>query len=117
MNIEEARLCALAQHNAVTEDEFSPGWISYRIGGKWFMLIQLDAPEPRVAVKLPPERGAELRERHPLAIRPAYHMNKTHWSDLYLNEIGTQQAQALIGESFALVAHSLSKKAQTELGL
>lgn len=115
MNIEEARLCALEQNPNVTEDEFYHGWISYRIGGKWFMLIQLDAPEPRIAVKLPPERGAELREQHPQAIRPAYHMNHTHWSDLYMREIPDTLARQLVAESFHLVLTHLPKHLQVTL--
>ena len=55
MNIEEVRQYALGLDAAVTEDEFAENWLSWRIGGKWFMLMQLDAPQPRVAVKLPPD--------------------------------------------------------------
>ena len=56
MNIEEVRDYALSLGN-VTEELFAENWISFRIAGKWFLLIQLDAPEPRIAVKLPPEVG------------------------------------------------------------
>nr|MCR5043608.1 MmcQ/YjbR family DNA-binding protein [Bacteroidaceae bacterium] len=35
---------------------------------------------------LTPETAIELRERYD-GVRPAYHMNKKHWSDLYLNEL------------------------------
>ena len=49
MNIEEARIFALSLNSNVTEDLFADEWVSFRIGGKWFMLMQLDAPEPRVA--------------------------------------------------------------------
>ena len=72
--------------------------------------MQLDAPEPRVAVKLLPERGAELRALND-AIRPAYHMNKTHWNDLYLNQLNDEQVKELISESYHLVFSKLPKKA------
>ena len=108
MNIEQARDVALSMPFA-TEDEFYPQWISYRIDGKWFMLIQLDAPEPRVAVKLPPVDNIELRARYN-AIRPAYHMNHTHWSDLYLNgDLSDTMIGQLIRRSYALVASKLPK--------
>ena len=64
MNIEQVREFALGINPQVTEELFAENWISWRIFGKWFLLMQLDAPEPRVAVKLLPEMSAELRARY-----------------------------------------------------
>lgn len=50
MKFDEARIFALSLSPSVTEDLFAEDWISFRIAGKWFMLMQLDTPEPRVAV-------------------------------------------------------------------
>ena len=110
MNIEEVRNYALSLHENVTEDLFAEQWISWRIAGKWFLLMQLDAPEPRVAVKLLPAVGVALREQYD-GVRPAYHMNKTHWSDLYLNLLDDDFIKAQIAASFQLVASKLPKKA------
>lgn len=109
MNIEEIRNYALSLNNNVTEDLFAEQWISWRIAGKWFLLVQLDAPEPRIAVKLPPAVGGALRERYD-GVRPAYHMNKTHWSDLYLNLLDDDFVKEQINASFQLVASKLPKK-------
>ena len=109
MNIEEIRNYALSLNNNVTEDLFAEQWISWRIAGKWFLLVQLDAPEPRIAVKLPPAVGTALRERYD-GVRPAYHMNKTHWSDLYLNLLDDDFVKEQINASFQLVASKLPKK-------
>lgn len=103
MNIEEVREFALSLHPEITEELFADEWISWRIGGKWFLLMQLDAPEPRVAVKLPPETGLELRDQYS-GVRPAYHMNKTHWNDLYLNQLDDTLVRKLITRSFRIVA-------------
>ncbi len=46
--------------------------------------------------------GEELRERH-AGIRPAYHMNKKHWNDLYLNELDDELVRELISESYKLI--------------
>ena len=102
MNIEQAREYALSLDAKVEEVLFAGQWVSWRVSGKWFMLMQIDAPEPRVAVKLPPEMGEELRERH-VGIRPAYHMNKKHWNDLYLNELDDELVRELISESYKLI--------------
>lgn len=103
MDIEEVREFALGLNEQVTEELFAEQWISWRIFGKWFLLMQLDAPEPRVAVKLPPEEGLELREQYD-GVKPAYHMNKTHWNDLYLNQLDDALVRELITRSFRIVA-------------
>lgn len=103
MNIEDVRSYALNLSENVTEELFAEQWISWRINGKWFLLTQLDAPEPRVAVKLPPATNEILREQYE-GVRPAYHMNKTHWSDLYLNLLDDSFVKEQISVSFQLVA-------------
>ena len=116
MDIEEVRNFALGLHEQVTEDMFTEGWVSWRIGGKWFMLMRLDAPEPRVAVKLPPEEAIDLRERYN-GVRPAYHMNKRHWNDLYLNELDDNFVKEQITSSFNLVASRLPRQTRTQMSL
>lgn len=111
MNIEQVRDFALSLSPEVTEELFAEQWISWRIGGKWFLLMQLDAPEPRVAVKLPPDMSAELRVQYD-GVQPAYHMNKTHWNDLYLNELDDAVVRELIQTSFDLVRNKLPKSKQ-----
>lgn len=108
MDIESVRQYALGLDAAVSEMLFAENWVSWRIGGRWFLLMQLDAPEPRVAVKLSPEKAEALRERYD-GIRPAYHMNKRHWSDLYLGQLDDSLVRELIADSFRLVADGLAK--------
>ena len=109
MNVEEVRTYALSLSRQVTEDLFADEWISWRIGGKWFLLMQLDAPEPRVAVKLPPEVGLNLREQYN-GVQPAYHMNKRHWNDLYLNQLPDGFVKEQIKASYNLVVGNLPKR-------
>lgn len=107
MTIEDVRYFALSLKD-VTEDMFAEDWISFRIRGKWFLLIQLTAPEPRVAVKLPPETGLELREKY-TGVQPAYHMNKKHWNDLYLEKLSHDFIKQHILASYNLVASKTAK--------
>lgn len=109
MNVEEVREFALSLSSAVTEELFAENWVVWRIGGKWFLLMQLDAPEPRIAVKLPPETGAEYRALYD-GVLPAYHMNKTHWNDLYLNRLPTDFVKEQISVSYHLVLSFLPKR-------
>lgn len=114
MDIEEVRDYALSLAG-VTEELFAENWISFRVGGKWFLLMQLDAPEPRVAVKLPPETGLTLREEF-AGVRPAYHMNKTHWNDLYLDMLEDGFVREQILASYTLVASKLPKSVRRQIG-
>ena len=67
-----------------------------------------------MAVKMLPEMAAELRERYD-GVRPAYHMNKRHWSDLYLNLLDEDFVRQCIRESFWLVASKLPKGVRERL--
>lgn len=117
MNIEEVRDFALSLSH-VTEDFFADSWLSFRIGGKWFLLIQLDAPEPRIAVKLPPRVGETLREEIS-GVCPAYHLNKKHWNDLYIEQLDKDFICKHILMSYNLVFNSLPKdvKQKVEINL
>ena len=115
MNIEQVREFALGINPQVTEELFAENWISWRIFGKWFLLMQLDAPEPRVAVKLPPDESAELRIRYD-GIRPAYHMNKTHWNSVKADgEVPDDLLKDMLDKAYGLVLGGLSKKKQREI--
>lgn len=80
--LDDVEAFAKSLHPAVTADLFAEDWVSFRIAGKWFLVFDLTVVEPRIAVKLDPEYALDLRDRHP-GIRPAWHMNKRHWSNVY----------------------------------
>lgn len=108
MDIESVRNFALSLNENVTEELFAKQWIAWRVCGKWFLLMQLDAPEPRIAVKLPPDVATSLRDQYS-GVRPAYHMNKTHWNDLYLNELDDKFVKMQITVSYQMVQPSPPK--------
>lgn len=109
MNIEEVRDFALSLNEQVTERLFADRWLSWRICGKWFLLTELDVPEPWVCVKLEPEIGERLRE-HYEGVRPAYHMNKKNWNDLTLGLLDDGFVKEQIKASYDLVVSKLPKK-------
>lgn len=109
MNIEEVRSFALSLHSSITEMLFADTWLSFRIHGKWFLLIPLDTEQPRIAVKLSPELGESLREEYE-GVKPAYHMNKKHWNDLYIQQLPEPLIKSSICSSFRLVVEKLPKK-------
>ena len=62
----------------------------------------------RIALKLPPDRNVELREQF-FAVTPAYHWNKTHWSDVYYEQLDDALVEGWIRESYQLIASKLPK--------
>lgn len=109
MDIEDVRCFALTLTSATEDMPYGPDWLIFRIGGKIFLHIWLESPKPTCAVKLQPDYGAQLREHHD-GIRPAYHLNKMHWNDLYLNMLTDSEVKNLIETSYKLVRSKLPKK-------
>lgn len=112
--LEDVEAFAKSLHPAVTADLFAEDWVSFRIAGKWFLVFDLTVVEPRIAVKLDPEYALDLRDRHP-GIRPAWHMNKRHWSNVYLHEVDPELVKALVAASFEIVFAKLTKKQKEAL--
>lgn len=118
MNIEDARLFALSMPAATEDMPFGDDGVMFRLGGKGFMYIPLDSTAPRIVVKLPPEMGLELREQYE-AVQPAWHWNKKHWNDIYLNhdEPSEQQIKQYIKCSYTLVRDKLPRRIKSTLPL
>ena len=114
MSIESVREFAMTLNPDVVENLFAKDWISFSICGKWFLLVQIDAPEPRVAVKMAPDDALRLREEND-GVQPAFHMNKKTWSDLYLDSLNATFVQECITDSFKLVVSTLPKKYRDKL--
>ena len=94
---------------------YGPDWLIFRIGGKIFLHVWLESPEPTCAVKLPPEMGQQLRERYD-GVRPAYHLNKTHWNDIYLEMMDDVLVKQWISLSYQLVLSKLPKRIREVCG-
>jgi predicted DNA-binding protein (MmcQ/YjbR family) len=93
---------------------YGPDWLIFRICGKIFLHIWLEAPELTCAVKLPPEQGFSLREHYD-GVRPAYHLNKQHWNDLYLESLDASLIRELISTSYGLVLSRLPRRMREKI--
>jgi predicted DNA-binding protein (MmcQ/YjbR family) len=109
MDIEQVREYALTLPFATEDMPYGADWLIFRIGGKIFMHIWLEAPEPTCAIKLEPDFGMQLRE-HYNGVQPAYHLNKQHWNDIYLETIDDENVKEWIHRSYELVKSKLPKK-------
>ena len=115
MNIEQVREYALSLYGVTEDQPFGDDNITFRLEGKIFMCLSLGGneydikdSEPRLALKLSPDRNDELRTQFS-AVTPAYHWNKKHWSDVYYNQLEDTQVMEWIKESYQLVASKLPK--------
>ena len=102
--------------NGVTEDQpFGDDIITFRLEGKIFVCLWLGGgehdmkdSEPRLALKLSPDRNEELRAQFS-AVTPAFHWNKKHWSDVYYEQLEDSQIMEWIKESYQLIVSKLPK--------
>jgi predicted DNA-binding protein (MmcQ/YjbR family) len=92
---------------------FDKSTLVFKVFGKMFALVDVDVFEA-INLKCDPEKAVELRESYQ-GIQPGYHMNKTHWNSVYLNEdVSDQLLVELIDHSYELVYTSLPKKVRNE---
>lgn len=115
MDIEQVREYALSILGVTEDQPFGDDVITYRIEGKIFLCLSLGEGqndmgnyEPRLALKLTPERNEELREQYS-AVTPAWHWNKKHWSDVCYEQLEEDLVKSLIKESYDLVVSKLPK--------
>ena len=115
MNIEQVHEYTLSLQGVTEDQPFGDDLITFRLEGKIFLCLwigndshDMQDSEPRLALKLSPERNEELREKFS-AVTPAYHWNKKHWSDVYYENLEDALVQEWIHESYHLVASKLPK--------
>ncbi|MBR4368618.1 MAG: MmcQ/YjbR family DNA-binding protein [Prevotella sp.] len=121
MNIEEVRDYTLSLPGVTEDQPFGDDIITFRLEGKIFVCLWLggskhdmkESSEPRLALKLSPERNEELREQFS-AVTPAWHWNKKHWSDVYYEQVDDALVKAWIRESHQLIASKLPKALRSQ---
>ena len=99
MNIEQVRNYTLSLYGVTEDQPFGDDIITFR---------HMKHSDPRLALKLSPERNEELRSQF-TAVTPAWHWNKKHWSDVYYEQVEDVLLQEWIKESYQLVASKLPK--------
>lgn len=109
MNIEEIRNYCL-QKKATTESlPFNDTALVFKVAGKMYALLDLENKNG-INLKSKPEDAISLREKHDFII-PGYHMNKTHWNTIVLdNRINSKFLCELIDKSYDLVVSGFTKK-------
>ena len=113
MFLDDLRNHCIAKPGVTEGFPFDQSTLVFKVFGKMFALVDVDVFEA-INLKCDPEKAIELRESHQ-GIQPGYHMNKTHWNSVYLNEdVSDQLLVELIDHSYELVYASLPKKVRNE---
>lgn len=115
MNHEEIRAYCLTKKGVEEGFPFDDTTLVFKVLGKMFLLLDLNASPAEFNAKCEPDEAIKLREKYP-AIRPGYHMNKTHWNTVTCDHtLGPALLRKLVDMSYDLVVSGLSKKLQNEL--
>ena len=114
MDIESVRAYCLSFPH-VTEEVLWGADLVFKIGGKMFTVIGLDAGSDHcMSFKATPEKFAELIERN--GIVPAPYVAKYHWVALErFNALSEKELKALLRIAYDLVFEKLPKKVKSGL--
>ena len=117
MNVESLRQYCLSMKAATEDLPFGPDTLVFRVMGKIYALMSLDAELCQVNLKCDPDYALELREQY-ADIVPGYHMNKKHWNTVYCeNALDAALIRQLVQHSYDLIVKSLPKADKEALAL
>lgn len=115
MTHDSTRALCLEPAGATDDQPFGPDVIVFRIGGKIFALLSLDASPPALSLKADPEDVVERQEAF-ASVGPGYHLNKRHWITAVLDgEVPVETLRAWIADSHARVRASLPARVRATL--
>jgi len=115
MNAESLRSYCLQKKGVEEGQPFGETTLVYKVGGKMFLLVALDAVPLQFNAKCDPDTALELREQYD-CVQPGYHMSKKHWNTVIVD--GTVSDKLLlqwVDDSYHLVYEALPKKIKAEL--
>ena len=116
MDLKSLSTYLLAKKGATEDTPFGPAALVYKVLGKRFALVAWQEEPLTITLKCEPGQAMFLRDVYP-AVRPGYHMNKTHWNTITLDgTIPEAELKGMIDDSYALVVKSLSRVLKEELG-
>jgi predicted DNA-binding protein (MmcQ/YjbR family) len=115
MTFDLIRTTALSLPHVTEEFPFDQRTLVFKVGGKMFLLIDVDSPDA-ITLKSKPDQIPELLESYAWISR-GFHMNKNHWITLRLDtiQVDITLVLKLITESYAVVYQGLTKKVRNAL--
>lgn len=115
MNLESVRDYCILKPGVTESFPFDSVTLVFKVANKLFVLLDTESHPTTINLKCDPERAAQLREEF-TAVRPGYHMNKTHWNTVTIdNSVRWHELQEWIDHSYELVKKGLPKAVREAL--
>ena len=116
MDLETIRNYCIEKKSTTESFPFGDSTLVFKVSGKIFLLVGLDAIPLQFNVKCDPEKAEALREEYSSVI-PAFHMNKKHWNTIILDgQLSSKQIREMIDDSYELVVRSLPLNERKKIG-
>jgi len=114
MDIEQVRAYCLSFPHVTEKVQWGYDLV-FKIGGKMFAVVVLEAAPHCMSFKCTPEKFAELIEQD--GIEPAPYVARYHWVALVgFNALSEKELKALLRNAYDLVLGKLPKKQRAQLG-
>lgn len=84
--------------------------LRHKSNNKWFGVVFEQEGKLFINLKAEPETIFILKDQYPESILPAWHMNKTHWCKVDVNNIQPAVLDAIIRKSFDITAPKRKKR-------
>jgi predicted DNA-binding protein (MmcQ/YjbR family) len=111
---ETVRYC-LSKPGAIETWPFGDEVAVFKVAGKMFALLPVDADPPEISLKCDPTLATALRSTY-RAVRPGYHLNKRHWNTVTLDgSIDDDEVQEWIDHSYELIVAKLPRSERDRL--
>jgi predicted DNA-binding protein (MmcQ/YjbR family) len=115
MTDEEIRAYFLNKPAAWLDFPFGDDVCVFKVKAKMFATLGWEQDVARINLKCDPEEAVMLRDVFD-AVKPGYHMNKTHWNTVIIDgSLPAGEIRRMIDNSYALVAKSLRRAERTAL--
>ena len=109
MNYDNTRNYLLSKPEALEDFPFGGDVAVFKIRGRMFATLVDHQGQSSMNLKCDPEEAQFLRDMFD-AVRPGYHMNKTHWNTVILDgSIPPGEIERMIDRSYGLVVRKLKK--------
>lgn len=116
MDIEQLRDYCIAKKGVTEGFPFDSETLVFKVMGKMFALVSLEANPLSMNLKCDPENAIALREEYSCVL-PGYHMSKTHWNTIVIDgSVPDSLLRDWIDQSYNLVVAGLPKSVRAQIG-
>ncbi len=117
MTVDDLTALLASYPGATSGYPFGPDVEVWKVGGKMFALVAVDADPLRVSLKCDPDLALELRAQYPDQVAAGYHLDKRHWNTVTVDAtLPPFELEDWVGHSYHLVVAGLAKKVREALG-